>query len=81
LSRSGPEFGRQKLANCRCRNEVFGSVSVTFRHVRRELSTHDADKAFAIWIETPDPEFPVVAISPITVKNLFGNTTLLGLHF
>jgi hypothetical protein len=48
-STSGLKFGRQKFANCRRRNEVFSSI--TFRHMRCELSTHDADKAFTIGIE------------------------------
>src|ERR1700746_1430582 len=47
----GSKFSRYKVANCCCRNEVFSNVFVTFRHVRRNLLTHDAEKAHAIWIE------------------------------
>src|SRR5262245_16229578 len=47
----GSKFSRYKVANCCRRNEVFSNVFVTFRDVRRNLLTHDAEKAFAIRIE------------------------------
>jgi len=40
---SGSEFDRHKVANCRCRNEVFSNVFVAFRCVRHELFAHDAE--------------------------------------
>src|SRR5262249_40728972 len=48
---SGSEFGRHKVANCRCRNEVFSNVFVAFRCVRGQLSADDAEQAFTTWVE------------------------------
>ena len=48
---SGSEFDRHKVANCRCRNEVFSNVFVAFRCVRGQLSADDAEQAFTIWVE------------------------------
>ena len=44
---SGSEFDRHKVANCRCRYEVFSNVLVAFR----ELLAHDAEQAFSIWVK------------------------------
>jgi hypothetical protein len=47
LSPSGNFAGK----NWRIAAEEFSIISVTFRHVRCELSTHGADKAYAVGIK------------------------------
>ena len=51
LSFRRSEFDRHEVANHHCRNEILRDVFVPFGRVGCELSTHDAEQAFAIRIE------------------------------
>ena len=52
-------------ADSRCRHEIFGDIFGLALGVgtRDNFPAHDAEQAFLFSINTPDPEFPVVATS------------------
>ena len=51
-------------------SEIFCQVFVTASGLSNDLSAHGARQARAAGSKTPDPEFPVVAISGINVVKL-----------
>ena len=67
-------FSRYKGADGRGRHEIFRDIfwlgsSTGAGRSNLGLPAHDAEQTLVSGIEPPDPEFPVVATSAITVPN------------